>query len=369
VSSDPLENGPDRATLRWYGVGGAAVVIAIFLVMMAAHVLSASTSAWILALVMLLLLGAGLAIDLSDPRQPSRTGLIVGNILLGVGVIAFLAPPIYLRISGIKANPGLPGEVIGPGEEACIYFNQSITSVKGYWDVPASGGQPNPLVEVTNHGELGLDATYKTLAARSNKDSWGHNIQIGRKESTTRTNTLYAYVKVPSSLQIEGKTMQLRITMTVRYPALQGTGFVDSQQAYTHTASIAVSENLAGSRYFTACFAFFTVGSLSTLAGGIALALTSASATENTTRRRRRRVREEEEEESPSLSDDDEEEEDERPRARRRARDDDEDERPRARRKARDDDEDDPPPPRGRGRDDEDDDRPRARRRPRNDDY
>ncbi len=323
------DDSTNRSNLHWI-VGGSALAAFILLVILVMNsVISATTAAYVELALAVICIVIRLMADLIS-RAPWGVGALSGYALLGVGALAFLWPVVHVATSKVKLNPGWAGEVVGPGDEGTIYFNQSITSVKGYWNAS------NIQVNVTNAAELALQPPLAPITAESSKDNWAGGISVSSKESKTRTQTLYAKVKLPDDERLVGKRLQLRISMNVSYPQLQGSNqFVNQSGAYSHDVTLELSGRKAGAAYSSAILLGFFLGAGLYSIGGFILAIAAANPVEEARPRRRRRD-----------EDEDEDEEDERPRRRAR-RDEEEEERPR-RRATRDEDEDERPRRRSR---------------------
>jgi hypothetical protein len=164
----------------------------------------------------------------------------VAYMIFGLGVLAFLSPEALRLMHGWPASPDWYPLVAGPGDDPYIYFPNKITSVKGYWR-----GTGQAFVE--NAAELGIPPT--TLRTESKNSSWGDSINIGSRESKTSTNTLWLRVQLPNDPKLEGKTLKIRMQLTVLYPDLQGSSFEDVTRTFQHSAVLPLQGASAGSRY------------------------------------------------------------------------------------------------------------------------
>jgi hypothetical protein len=359
-----------RRRRHWWAFWAGAPVYGLLLVLLLTDVLSYGATALLAGLAALPLLLAHLLIDLDNPNRdpeanrrlgrrrekagdiwvpddspepeeseaPIGTGVGAGHavcyLLLGAAALAFFLPWGLRLALGMRGNPGWYPEVAGPGDSAYVYFNDSVTSVKGLWN-----GQPR--VTVVNAGELGPGGPV-AVAATSNNDNWGNSISVSSKESKTKSPTLWARVQLPADPRLAGQTLQLRIDMNVSYPALTGDKSWQPQtKAASHTTTLRLSSAGSGTLYKLSFWLGFLGGcGLVFLAGGLLPGFSSGF-------RKKALPTRIFVPEDPRRRDEAEDEEDDRPRQRvRRAED--EDERPRRRRT--------------REEEDEEDDRPRRRR-------
>lgn len=219
-----------------------------------------------------------------DTRQPPERQIgrgIAGMhalcyLLLLTGVLAFLVPEAVRLHGGMISNPGWYPEVVGPGEEACVYFPNTINCIKWMWR-----GAVQATVE--NAAEVGVAAQAAgpakqprpappvQLAARAKADNWSGTIKI---DSSTERNTrtrLWAYVRLPDDPSLAGKTLRLRIDMDMVYPvSADFHGWEEKTEHRTHTATLTVSAGRAAETYVRAWWFGFLAGiSLIPLGGAL----------------------------------------------------------------------------------------------------
>lgn len=265
--------------------------------------------------------------------------------LAALGVVLTTVPFVLKTVSRWPTVADTKPEVAGPGDKLTVYFPKSFESVKGYW----SG---SPRVTVTNDGGAGP----LSIPATAKADSWGNTIS-GKSVSNSRP-AAWAELALPNDPKLAGKTIEVRVDMTVQYPHGTGRSFDNQTTQLSQTAKFTLAGSGAGGTYYASMWAA-VLGAILVAVAGFSLmvaanGLRKYAAPAEVTPIKGRRTR------------DDEEDDDEPRRDRRRVRDrdadeddDEEDDRRDRRRSRRDDDEDDRPP--RRRDDDEDDDRPRRR--------
>lgn len=325
-----------RASRHWWMFAIGLPFFALFIILVLADVLSITTGAYALALTAGLLLMVQLGIDLINPnasleanqalatqreedgeiwvpsgRKGEGTGEPVGSgvgsghnlgyALLILGALAFLLAPAYASLTGAHLNSSWSSEVISPGEEPYVYFNESLTAVKGYWNLPAQrvndiemrtmqdrpllmldrtgGPRSNPEIRIANWRDLGLDGPRPALSCRSKASTWQQNITIGDKESTTSTGKMWAYVKFPDDPRLAGKPLDLEIEMTVLYPKLGSSNseYFNAYKNFSHRATVTLTPGKAGAAYLACWWFGVLAGCLLSIAGGITLPLASSA--------------------------------------------------------------------------------------------
>jgi hypothetical protein len=204
------------------------------------------------------------------PDSGWTTDHTVAYGLLVAGLVAFLVPELFRALRGWKVNPEWVPVVAGPGDQPYFYFDEKITSVKGYW-------KGTPTIQVLNAQELGL--TTNTLSGISKADDWGQTIRIGSKESKTGTHTLWARVLLPADTRLENQTLKLRITMAVNYPQLQGNDrwVPDNMTTRPYEKTLQLSSANAGSRFRTSWWGGFLSGACLIVVPSIMLRRLSAA--------------------------------------------------------------------------------------------
>jgi hypothetical protein len=163
--------------------------------------------------------------------------------VLIVGLLAVAAPTLLRVLRGWPVNSDWVPEVVGPGDEAKVYFPSKITSVKGYWKASAQA-------QVANAAEVGL--ANPVLKATSENASWGDKISVSSKESKESTKTLWAKVQMPSNPDLAGKTLKIQMALGVLYPELHANQFDEVSKTFTHVASVRLGSPGAGTTYKSA---------------------------------------------------------------------------------------------------------------------
>jgi hypothetical protein len=294
-----------RSRRHWwvFWIGLAVLLVVAFLALPGIEVFSFSMASWVLAFCGVVLGVAHLGIDLgnpnanlqvnhrlareresrgdlwvprdveaedfepSDPGRGIGVGHLAGYALLGVGVLALLAPALLKLAMGWPSNPEWVPEVVGPGDEAYIWFPKKIGCVKGLWNGTATVG-------VANARELGLNLP--TLSATTKTDSWGNTISVKSSEKNSHPR-LWVRVHLPNDPNLVGKTLKLNLSLAVRYPVAQGNRFSTTQETVGHQATLQVSKAGAGKTFKSAWWACLLMGLTLLLGCSVLLALASSS--------------------------------------------------------------------------------------------
>jgi hypothetical protein len=265
-----------RTALHGWLIAATVLVLLLVLILVLTDVITTATGAWSAAVACGLLGLVHLLIDRSNPNRDldrnqqqaqmrvekgdlwvppnglSRpqsseppvfgwtTAHAVAYVLFGLGVLALVVPEGLRLAHGWPANPAWYPLAAGPGDEIYTYFPYSITSVKGYWQGTATA-------TIVNAGELGMAAPQ--LRATSQNDRWGDTIRIGSKESKTSTKTLWVRVLLPADASLEGKSLQVKMTLDVEFPQMQGNNWEPVKQRFEHTDSLRLGGTHAAARY------------------------------------------------------------------------------------------------------------------------
>jgi hypothetical protein len=163
--------------------------------------------------------------------------------VLVVALLALAAPILLRVVRGWPVNGSWYPEVVGPGDEAYVYFPTKITTVKGYWK-----GRPH--AQIANAAEFNL--ANPTLKATSQNDTWGEKISIGSKESKESTKSLWVRVVLPPNPELAGKTVDLDLKLDVEFPQLRGNEWFPATSQSEHRSSIQLASPGAGKAYKSA---------------------------------------------------------------------------------------------------------------------
>jgi hypothetical protein len=331
-----------HALVAW----GSLLLLALFVILGAAHALTYTAAGLASAAVALVAAGVHVAVALPDPNAdtdrnknqaerfvddgtlevttrgkedgsdppPKPTGLAhwLGILAVGWSAVVLLAPVIAKSAARWPTNPEYVPEVVGPGDEFKMRFAESIEAVKGYWS-----GQPTVLV--LNPEEVGNTPVRGT----GSNTTWGDT--ISGKSVSNRTTTPYAHIQVPNDPRLVGKSLRLRVTMNVSYPQKSGNSFENQRTTVARDIQVTLAAAGAGAHYTRTFWLGSVVGALLCVCGGFYL---------RSLGKELRKHANPADVESVKDDDEDDEGEDDRPR---RRRDDDED-RPRRRRRRDDDD-------------------------------
>lgn len=178
--------------------------------------------------------GGGSASAIED--GPSlRHWISVG--LAVVTVVGVVSPMLMSLALGWRANPNWHPEIAGPGDEARLYFDESISSIKGMWNGMAK-------VEVRNPQDFSRPPT---LSATTHSANWG--MVISGKNIGTETHRMYVDVKIDPNPELADKTLQLQATVDATFPQQQAGGFDDAHRKFQQQASLVLSGPHSGSTY------------------------------------------------------------------------------------------------------------------------
>ena len=145
--------------------------------------------------------------------------------------------------------------MIGPGDAVRVYFDTSIDCVQKLWN-----GSPQAVATAT-------DGTPVPLVATACKDSWGGSMSVKSSQQHT-SPTLWADLKLPTDAALAGKTLNLTVTMPVRYPTMGGgNAFVDGATTATLTRELKLSSAGTGHTYWLTFWAMVGGSVLLAVAG------------------------------------------------------------------------------------------------------
>jgi hypothetical protein len=137
-------------------------------------------------------------------------------VWLSVGAAGLLlsAVPVTLKAAyGWTDHGGIQPRVVSPGDIVRVHFPESIRAVEGNW-----AGTPVALLADPTSVEP------RPLSSTANRSTWGNTIREDSKNRRESTD-LWAEVTLPDDPTLAGRTVELRVDMTVHYPKRTTDGF------------------------------------------------------------------------------------------------------------------------------------------------
>lgn len=290
-----------RAGGHWWALAAGAPIYLLLFILVMTDVMTFGTAAMVAAACAVPILAAHFLIDAANPnrdrdanrelgrrmeksgdlwvpedKQPKElsdkaigNGLVSGHYIsyaMLAGAVALFLLPLGLRlVMGMKSNPGWYPDVAGPGDTPYVYFPDKISAVKGYWS-----GQPR--VTVLNAAEVGNPS----VGAVAKQQDWGNKISISSKQSKTSSPSLWTRLQLPADGSLAGKTLKLKIDMTVVYPAMMGANqFGEQTTMVSKTVDLNLSSSGAGKVYKLSFWLGFVGGSALLFAAGALLPMFS----------------------------------------------------------------------------------------------
>lgn len=162
---------------------------------------------------------------------------LISLALVLATLVTVLLPVAMATLLRWPRNLAWAPEVVGPGDEACFYFREKLTSCKGMWHGSASA-------QVVN-AEAGTPPA--TLAARTKNSSWGST--ISGKSTSNSTNHMFAYVTVPLQPELARKTLNLTVATNVTYPYKVSRSFTEENNAFQEQTTLQLATPRAGTLY------------------------------------------------------------------------------------------------------------------------
>jgi hypothetical protein len=166
--------------------------------------------------------GWGLLEGVTDPDEDLALGptpavsrwslplLAVGAI----GVLLSFSPFALKAASGWPEVGGTKPELVGPGDTVRVWFPQPIEAVDNRWN-------GTPRADVRVEGAAGATVVPATAPATT----WDGELR--RASAFNRRTRLWADVQLPDDPALAGKTVEVRVDMTVRYPVESGRYYED----------------------------------------------------------------------------------------------------------------------------------------------
>lgn len=154
------------------------------------------------------------------PRRPVAYGVLVA------AVVVLLAHPIFRGVTGLPLNEQCAPMVIGPGSRVNVYVDNDLEAVKGVW-----GGTGR--VTVRNAAALGMPVVLPTDVPSEPDDSQ-FTVKSGEKGNRPDTK---AAVTLPDDPGLAGRTVQLRIDLSVTYSRQGAVSFVTPTPRFLTSAA------------------------------------------------------------------------------------------------------------------------------------
>jgi hypothetical protein len=195
---------------------------------------------------------------------------------LAVTPAFFLLPWLVRQSQNWPINPDMSPSLVSPGDQVKVVIrDHKLRSVGAFWSAAATA-------RVLNGRELQGPLAY---TATSRPMLWGARILVDRHAAADYTSPLgdlYAWVSIPDIAALGGKTVRLRVDLTVDYPLAKGKPtttrrgqFVGQIHVQTSTVSRELEIRLApagaSQTHATASTIGSVLGLLTHALGGLAL--------------------------------------------------------------------------------------------------
>jgi hypothetical protein len=151
-------------------------------------------------------------------------------------LVTVFTPILFSTLLGWPKNSAWAPEVVGPGDEACFYFRDKLTSCKSMWNGSASAKVAN--------AEGNLPAA---LSARTKNSNWGNT--ISGKSVSNSSNHMFAYITIPPQPELAGKTLTLDVATNVNFPYKEGRSFSEQSSAFAEQTTLRLASPGAGTLY------------------------------------------------------------------------------------------------------------------------
>jgi hypothetical protein len=174
---------------------------------------------------------------LEPHARPGATPLHIAALALAaLAILTAIVPEVARLAQGWPANAEAWPPVVGPGDEARIYMNQSISSIKGYWR-----GSPEATIKA---GDKSLQAKAKT-----NDNSWGGTI-MAKSSEKSNSSTPWVAVTLPNAKTLANKTVGCDIDLSVTYPeSYGGSSFRTTSSKMHRSLKLDLADAGAGDTY------------------------------------------------------------------------------------------------------------------------
>ena len=182
-------------------------------------------------------------------------------ILAFAPVVAVL-PEVVRAARAWPANPACYPPVVGPGDATRVYFNQTITSVKGYF-------------RGTSETTVQADASPPVPVPSSTADNdWGSSISVKDGEKSNQTRP-WVELTMPTDPALAGRTVDCVAKLSLEYPVIGAgeTSFNTYAATLVEHFPIRLGPARSGAAYDTTWWAASGTAAGLLALGGAALAL------------------------------------------------------------------------------------------------
>lgn len=159
--------------------------------------------------------------DFSTPR--SGHWLALGMAL--TALLAVVVPLVLPVVSDWPTNSSYPS-IVGPGDTTCIYFDQEISSLKGYW-------QGSARVKVENDSDF---EQVPDIRGTTKNSSWGDT--ISGKSVRNESHAMWVEVEIPGDPTLAGQTVDLELSVNALYPYEMNGGFDELKDLFVHSETL-----------------------------------------------------------------------------------------------------------------------------------
>ena len=173
-------------------------------------------------------------------------------VLIGAAVLMAASPELVRTSRHWPLNHESYPPVVGPGDQARVYMNEKIHSIKGYWR-----GRP----QVVLH-ESGPDGRSLAVEATTNQKEWSSTIHAKSSEKDSST-TPWVRVSLPQDSSLAGKTVTCDIGLNVTYPAYTGSkSFQTTSSNMARSVTLALAPTIGAGRSYDGWWWEGTVGGM-----------------------------------------------------------------------------------------------------------
>jgi hypothetical protein len=149
-------------------------------------------------------------------------------VLVGAAVLMAAAPELIRTSRHWPLNHELYPPVVGPGDEARVYMNEKIHSIKSYWR-----GRPEAVLH--DGGRI------VPAVATTNQNDWGSTINAKSSEKDG-SSTPWVKVTIPDDPTLVGKNVTCDLKLNVTYPAFTGgSNFQTTASKMSRSLSLALA--------------------------------------------------------------------------------------------------------------------------------